>query len=385
MDYSKIEWTDRTWNGHRICTPVSPACANCYAAALAKRTGAGEYKSGVPRLRTSDTNWRKPLQWQKAAYRFSECLNCHWRGDPCHPGEGLPKAAQVPRDQFNTLDISCPKCGAGGSLYQVRQRVFSDSLSDWLDDEAPIEWLADRLNLIANTPDLDWLLLTKRPELWLQQIMGARDFMMAHIYRGADCDTASMMLNWENGPFSAFREHVMSLSVEQAQEYAKSHSEGLALACGWLRSEVEDSDDIPPPNVWFGFTGENQHWFDHRWKVVKDIPARVHFCSYEPACGPLVLPPDFLEMGSHAWLIAGGESGAGRDSRPIQPEWARSLRKQCAAAGVPFLFKQWGHWHPDPDSPDPQPLVWSPKDVAGRNLDGVTWDESPIPRAEAPA
>ena len=97
------------------------------------------------------------------------------------------------------------------------------------------------------------------------------------------------------------------------------------------------------------------------------------------------------------WIIVGGESGPG--ARPMHPDWARSLRDQCKAAGVPFLFKQWGEWIDDfnidaaalhsPQIADPNEYFheceWESgvsswrvgKKAAGRLLDGRTWDEVP--------
>lgn len=108
-----------------------------------------------------------------------------------------------------------------------------------------------------------------------------------------------------------------------------------------------------PPNAALGATVVNQEEWD------RDIPKletaggwlrpRFTFASVEPMLGAIDCRRNFP-----GWVICGGESGDG--ARPMHPDWARSLRDQCATAGVPFLFKQWGEWHPceynqDPDSP----------------------------------
>lgn len=117
----------------------------------------------------------------------------------------------------------------------------------------------------------------------------------------------------------------------------------------------------PEPGIWLGVSVEDQPTFEARWPYLRNTPAAVRFLSYEPALGP-------LELGSavgrkHAaeyhdkygpctcdkdmrldWVIAGGESGP--HARPSHPDWFRSVRDQCQAAGVPFFFKQWGEWHP---------------------------------------
>lgn len=110
-----------------------------------------------------------------------------------------------------------------------------------------------------------------------------------------------------------------------------------------------------PANVWQGVSVESA---EYTWRIADllAVPARVRFLSVEPLLGPI---PDLPLAGVH-WVICGGESGPGR--RDLQPEWARLIRDQCARAGVPFFFKQWGGRTPK---------------AGGRVLDGRTWDEMP--------
>lgn len=86
------------------------------------------------------------------------------------------------------------------------------------------------------------------------------------------------------------------------------------------------------PNVWLGTSIENQD-YAYRADILRKIPAAIHFISYEPALGPLTLDLHDIE-----WVIVGGESGPG--FREMPHEWARSMRKQCEAAGTAFFFKQ---------------------------------------------
>lgn len=88
----------------------------------------------------------------------------------------------------------------------------------------------------------------------------------------------------------------------------------------------------PWPNVWLGMTAENQEETDRRIGHLLSVPASVHFLSCEPMLGPIVIP-----LGVE-WVICGGESGKSR--RPFNADWARSLRDQCSAMGVPFFMKQ---------------------------------------------
>ena len=364
---SKIEWTDHTFNPWIGCTKVSAACDHCYAeVATPTRTlrasGAETWGPHAPRRRTSPANWKKPLAWNRQAQ-----------------AEGR------------------------------RYRVFCASLADVGDNHASIlaEWRADLWHLIAATPNLDWLLLTKRPQNIIK--------MLPHI--------------WGDG---------------------------------W-------------PNVWIGTTVENQTEADRRIPHLLAVPAAVRFLSMEPLLGPVDLTrvgnvaavasafptlaeeiqrhmrpsivngiqieavgprwqattfyqtPDHMggfQVGTRTyprldWVICGGESGPG--ARPMHPDWARSLRDQCKAAGVAFHFKQWGEWAPGDcfgmiyDQPvirrDGRVTDWMDRYVmteewgkrvrghtftghatdlvycvgkkdAGRKLDGRTWDEMPeVPHA----
>jgi protein gp37 len=254
MGETIIEWARYTFNAWTGCTKVSPGCDHCYAEGWAKRSGHVEWGPHAPRRRTSDAYWQEPLKWNLAA-------------------------AQAGR----------------------RARVFCASLADVFDNHASIlpDWRADLWSLIAATPHLDWLLLTKRPQ-----------------------NIARMLPpTWGDG---------------------------------W-------------PNVWLGTTVENQTEADRRILHLLDTPARVRFLSCEPLLGQVDLTRwigtrpfigtstygsddglrrcDFsCNTGLLHWVICGGESGPG--SRPMHPDWARSLRDQCEAAGVPFFFKQWGEWAP---------------------------------------
>lgn len=298
---SLIGWTDHTFNGWRGCTKVSPGCANCYAETLSKRNPAvlGEWGPGKPRVLAADAQWKLPLKWNQ---------------QPMIGEDGKPR----------------------------RARVFCSSLADWLDDEVPLDWLERLLALIVNTPNLDWLLLTKRPEnLWprLRKISNA--------LKG-------------------------SITLEQAQ--AKALATAFLYGGGTIMH-----------NIWFGVTVENQAMAEKRIPQLLEVPAAVRFLSCEPLLGPVnlrdmsycprcfdqaepytesdgglwcaacdrqmsgyVLDP-YPENGRGVnWVIAGGESGPG--ARPMHPDWARSLRSQCAEAGVPFFFKQWGEWLPGADT-----------------------------------
>lgn len=109
-----------------------------------------------------------------------------------------------------------------------------------------------------------------------------------------------------------------------------------------------------PSNLWMGVSIETQR-YAFRSDHLREVGAAVRFISAEPLLGPVT-----LDLSGIHWLIAGGESGP--RARPMDPEWATSLRDQCLDANVAFFFKQWGGRTPK---------------AGGRDLDGRTWDEMP--------
>ncbi len=153
-----------------------------------------------------------------------------------------------------------------------------------------------------------------------------------------------------------------------ASAYRYAHNR---VDAGWLSqciSGVREGGNMctldamwPLPNVWLGASVENTGCA-RRIQALQATPAAVRFLSLEPLLGPL---PDLDLEGIH-WVIVGGESGPG--ARRMDPDWVRDIRDQCQRAGVAFFFKQWGGVR---------------KKLAGRELDGRTWDE--MPRTEGAA
>lgn len=241
---TKIEWAHHSWNPWVGCTKVSAACDHCYAEAWAKRAGSPELWAGE-RRRTSAANWKQPLRWNKAAAAAGE-----------------------------------------------RHRVFCASLADVFDNQVPIAWRKHLWMLIAECRNLDWLLLTKRPQ------------NIAKMLPPAVCEFGSDMM--------------------------------------W-----------PWPHVWLGTTAEDQIEADRRIPHLLAIPAAVRFLSCEPVLAPINLEHHLGLSKGHddlagliGWIICGGESGG--KARDMDPNWARALRDQCAGAGTAFFMKQMARGHPIP-------------------------------------
>jgi protein gp37 len=273
-EQTAIEWCDSTWSPWEGCTKVSPGCDHCYAEGMNRWLRRGEnWGAGAPRRVYGSDHWDKPLRWNKAAAKAGK-----------------------------------------------RLRVFP-SVCDPFDNEvAPILRLRF-FQLIAATPHIDWLLLTKR------------------------IGNAKPMMDWVAGA-------VM----------------GMPPCSEWQ----------PMENIWLGATVVNQEEADRDIPKLLAVPARVRFISIEPMLGSIDLSvplnvcqfedgsawsPRNLrshDTGLH-WVICGGESGP--KARPAHPDWFRSLRDQCAAAGVPFMFKQHGEWTPYANEASRQ--AWAPLDGRG--------------------
>jgi hypothetical protein len=154
--------------------------------------------------------------------------------------------------------------------------------------------------------------------------------------------------------------------------------------------------DCWPRNAAIGFTAVTQEEFNRDWPKTKAAFEALNppflFLSDEPSMGQIRLPDDFLALGPRAWAIWGGGTDQGPwRAPPTDPAWARFMRDQCAAAGVPFHFKQWGEWQPEPrliDAGGPSVHRWSSGEWVERRgkahdpctLDGVLHDARPVPR-----
>lgn len=301
VENTKIEWADHTFNPWIGCTKVGPGCDNCYAEELMDtRYGRVEWGPGNARSLTSDEYWVKPVLWNAKARKL-----------------------------------------------KIRYRVFCASLADVFDNEVPQEWRDRLFGLIASTPHLDWLLLTKRignvTKMLPSSMIG---LPLSNVWIGAT------IVNQQE----ADRDIPKLLATPAAKRFLSM--EPLLGPVG-LRKKIESNGEI--------FT---ENWLTGSWQSIDGD--KMHCGDGQPKID---------------WVIVGGESG--KKARPMEAAWAISLRDQCAAAGVAFLFKQWGEWVPSGHTSCPLILLpkhayysnlkmWrAGKKLAGRLLDGNIHDGVP--------
>lgn len=363
-DKTGIEWTDATWNPIRGCSRVSAGCMHCYAERVAGRfSGPGQPYEGVIGsngtwngvVKLVDKHLLDPLRWQR------------------------------PR------------------------RIFVNSMSDLFHENVSFDWVDQIFAVMALSPRHTFQVLTKRPARM-------REYF-AHAHRDTIVDAAAMSLHPDAVACRA-----------KGENWTRAGYEHLLPA---PQGKIVDfpAVKLPLPNVWLGVSVEDQATADARIDELLLTPAAVRFVSYEPALGPV----DFSHWGVHGprelpsigawrrrdgtpvlgirprldWIICGGESGDG--ARPMHPDWARSVRDQCVAAGVPFFFKQWGEWCPPvsgvayntakgraqktpafivdhaglvhcfhhPSHERPQTMIRIGKKRSGRILDGTQWHQMP--------
>lgn len=275
------------------------------------------------------------------------CTNCfamragaHNR--PHHPSRGLTRPAKRGGPHVWTGAVRLNEEWLLKPLKWAKpRRIFWNAHGDPFHSAVPQEWVDRELAIAALTPQHRHLFLTKRAD-------------HQHAYF-TDPETPERVLAWAR------------------------HLAHLPDARNW---------SWPLPNVWLGTSVEDQPRANERIPQLLATPAALHWLSCEPLLGPLqvaeYLPNELWnnlpswKSPEIRWIVAGGESGSG--ARPMHPAWARSLRDQCAAAGVPFLFKQWGE-HSWAERVEGDPSTLTPyragKHHAGRLLDGKLHDAYP--------
>lgn len=327
---SKIEWTNETWNPLIGCTKTSAGCKNCYA------------------IKTAWIRMHNPLMADRYAGTVGKTAGrqLNWTGRVNIVREAMEKPLKIKKPTM----------------------FFVTSMSDLFHPSVNFQFIVELFHIMKRCPQHSFQILTK-------QSGRMREFMN----------------EWAPNPYGHPYE--------------------------------------PLPNVWLGVSVEHQET-DCRILDLLSIRAAVRFLSCEPLLGPLDLQypktiwptgPQMCCSGKDCgcmgmpsepplihginWVIAGGESGPG--ARPMHRDWVRSLRDQCQSARIPFFFKQWGEWVAEgqksnfiagskvrevknllPDGTEYITGVIDPGDIscmlrvgkhlAGRQLDGRTWDEMPI-------
>lgn len=289
-DKTHIEWTDATWNPITGCSVVSAGCKHCYAMKLA--------------------GTRLKHHPSRAGLTIDTAAGPVWNGEV----------------RFNRQWIAQPLA------WKRPRRIFVCAHGDLFHENVPDSWIDHVFATMALAKQHTFQLLTKRAE---------------RMYKY--CSS------------SATVGRVSALIAEIVHEIG--------------HVEIINVDDELPgfylPNVWLGVSVEDQKNADERIPLLLKTPAAVRWISAEPLLGPVDLSqwlfpfkvcddcpcpnpetdiskiddccrsPELLDSPID-WIVVGGESGQG--ARPMHPEWARDIRDHCLAAGVPFLFKQWGNW-----------------------------------------
>jgi protein gp37 len=295
---SKIEWTGKTWNPVVGCSLVSPGCTNCYAMKQAARCAA----MGLAKY---------------------DGLTKDSKAGPVWTG--------VVRLDESSLDWPLRR--------RKPLRIFVNSMSDLFHENLPDEAIDKVFAVMALCPQHTFQVLTKRAERM-------RDYMT----------------RWkatERLTFLARAHEPGTMPMTQHEIEARLLPSALVEHRRLYR--VSECVDWPLRNVWLGVSVEDQARADERIPLLLDTPAAVRFLSCEPLLGPVDLTPwlhrdatpplsaphSFRPIPPLDWVIVGGESGPG--ARPMDPNWARSIRDQCAAAGVSFFMKQMTKKGPIPD------------------------------------
>lgn len=331
-DGTHIEWTDATWNPITGCSVVSPGCTNCYAMKLAgTRLKHHPSRAGLTIDTKAGPVWNGTVR-----------LNKQWLDQPLR--------------------------------WKRPRMIFVCAHGDLFHEGVPEDWIDRVFAVMAIVARHTFQVLTKRPDRMRGYLVDPEaQKRIGRAVRDVQRDNGWPLL-----------------TVDAAERFCR----GFAT---W-----------PLSNVWLGVSAEDQARAEDRIPRLLATPATVRFLSAEPLLGPIDLTslctghhfidaiggrkyhdaPDGVASATDACpaidqVIVGGESGA--DARPVEADWVRSLRDQCADAGVPFFFKQWGNQLPAGQM-QADGRMWKPlcgsrlrasKSVTGRLLDGVEHNGMP--------
>jgi protein gp37 len=325
MADTSIEWTQKVWNPIVGCSIHSPGCKRCYAMRMA---------------------WRLQAMASKPDGSGNPALN-HYEGtvEQSRAGPVWTGKINVAPDDVLTAPLRRKK----------PTTYFVNSMSDLFHADVPDEVIDRVFAAMALCPQHIFQVLTKRS-----------DRMRAYL-------------------------NLPSRNAEVAYTMMDLVPVGYDISASGLYFPPARLANWPLPNVWLGVSVEDQQRADERIPDLLSTPAAIRWLSCEPLLGPV----DLLSIPAHGWcfpgtgekwggrasalrldgrgldwIVVGGESGKG--ARPMHPAWARSLREQCAAAGVPFFFKQYGSWMPS----ELCNLDCSARDILIYDETGKVWREA---------
>lgn len=295
---TSIEWTNATWNPVRGCSRVSEGCRNCYAEKQAARIISCERGRGVPE--------------GEGAYDGLLAAGGQWNGKV----RLVPEALEQPKH------------------WKKPRRIFVNSMADLFHENVPDEFIDKVFTVMESTSRHTFQILTKRPERMLEYVRNRVD----------------LIKNAE----------MQKIQINETYER--------------LLEVVRIANITLPKNIWLGISVECQKTANKRIPYLLQTPASVRWMSAEPLLGEINLNRLYSETTLDGgglsqewfscitgqrfhiwadeeipypkldWVVVGGESG--KEARPMHPDWVRSLRDQCVAADIAFLFKQWGEWAP---------------------------------------
>ena len=364
MADTKIQWATKVWNPVTGCTKVSEGCRNCYAERMANRLrGRCGYPADDPfQVTLHPEKLNEPLKWRKPSRIFVCSM-----GDLFHPDipdEYISKvwdAMWAAQQHIFLILTKRPE----RMLAFIRENAYAKHFG-WEDNERVPFKPGDLIHI---------------DDLWMRDMCGWTASGKCDCNGGYICDypadehsgqcehgnrfclSRECPIACDNPPKEVLKEN----DLEGQYEIDK---EGYSIDCEWMQLHTRPKDAYAD-NVWLGVTAENQEMADLRIPILLQIPAAVRFVSVEPLLGPVDLrhiQTSEVEIdsltGDHgvvrplagrsdnklSWVIVGGESGP--NARPMHPDWVRSLREQCQAAGVPYFFKQWGEWVHESQAPD---------------------------------
>lgn len=289
---SEIAWTHSTFNPWIGCTKVAPGCTHCYAEAYAQRYNKAQWGPRGTRVKTSEAYWRQPLKWNREAEAVGERRRvfCASLADVFEEWDGAIVNSRGEALRFNATHGIGPWHGMGeyakpATMAEVRRDLFA---------------------LIDATPQLDWLLLTKRPEN-IRRMWPAKDEAEYNI---------------------RFRENVWLLTSVSEQESADRNipellkcrdlAPVLGISAEPLLGLLDLNTDVTVCDYCGRYTLDNVSW--------------------ECVCGQPLIQDAYTFVERLDWVIVGGESGGSR--RACEVGDIVSIVQQCQSAGVPCFVKQ---------------------------------------------